>query len=95
MILHRRVVNQTKAIARCQRVTLKHWFSLFGAPSSADSLYMDVRLAELPSGLGKVIVPNKVYVNRARGKGDYYKPDIAYNDINWTTDKLLEKIKQL
>jgi len=34
-------------------------------------------------------------VNRARGKGDYYKPDIAYNDIDWTTDKLLEKIKQL
>ena len=68
---------------------------LFGAPSSADSLYMDVRLADLPSGLGKVIVPNKVYVNRARWKGDYYKPDIAYNDIDWTTDKLLEKIKQL
>jgi len=68
---------------------------LFGAPSSADSLYMDVRLAELPSGLGKVIIPNKVYVNRARGKGDYYKPDIAYNDIDWTTDKLLEKIKLL
>ena len=68
---------------------------LFGAPSSADSLYMDVRLAELPSGLGKVIIPNKVYVDRARAKGDYYKPDIAYNDIDWTTDKLLEKIKQL
>jgi hypothetical protein len=68
---------------------------LFGAPSSADSLYMDVRLADLPSGLGKVIVPNKVYVNRARGKSDYYKPDIAYNDIDWTTDKLLEKIKLL
>jgi len=68
---------------------------LFGAPSSADSLYMDVRLAELPSGLGKVIIPNKVYVNRARGKGDYYNPDIAYNDIDWTTDKLLEKIKHL
>ena len=68
---------------------------LFGAPSSADSLYMDVRLAELPSGLGKVIIPNKVYVDRARAKGDYYKPDIAYNAIDWTTDKLLEKIKQL
>ena len=44
----------------------KTQFLLFGAPSSADSLYMDVRLADLPSGLGKVIVPNKVYVNRAR-----------------------------
>jgi len=66
---------------------------LFGAPSSADSTYMEVRLVDLPSGLGKVIVPNKVYVNRARGKGDYYKPDIAYNDIDWTTNLLLKQIK--
>ena len=33
--------------------------TLFGAPSSADSMYMEVRLADLPSGLGKVVVPNK------------------------------------
>lgn len=66
---------------------------LFGAPSSADSMYMEVRLADLPSGLGKVIVPNKVYVNRAREKGDYYKPDIAYSGIDWTTGLLLEEIK--
>ncbi|MBH0044036.1 S41 family peptidase [Pseudoalteromonas sp. SWXJZ10B] len=67
---------------------------LFGAPSSADSMYMEVRLADLPSGLGKVIVPNKVYVNRARGAGAYYKPDIAYNGIDWTTNRLLEQIKK-
>ncbi len=69
--------------------------TLFGAPSSADSMYMEVRLADLPSGLGKVIVPNKVYVNRARGAGAYYKPDIAYNGIDWTTNVLLEQIKTL
>lgn len=69
--------------------------TLFGAPSSADSLYMEVRLADLPSGLGKVVVPNKVYVNRARGAGDFYKPDVAYNGIDWTTDVLLEQIKTL
>nr|WP_241232313.1 S41 family peptidase [Pseudoalteromonas sp. Xi13] len=69
--------------------------TLFGAPSSADSLYMEVRLADLPSGLGKVIVPNKVYVNRARGAGDFYKPDVAYNGIDWTTNVLLEQIKTL
>ncbi|WP_165725053.1 S41 family peptidase [Pseudoalteromonas sp. SA25] len=68
--------------------------TLFGAPSSADSMYMEVRLADLPSGLGKVIVPNKVYVNRARGAGAYYKPDIAYNGIDWTTNRLLEQIKK-
>ena len=67
---------------------------LFGAPSSADSMYMEVRLATLPSGLGKVIVPNKVYVNRSRGEGAYYKPDIAYNGIDWTTSLLLEQIKK-
>ena len=69
--------------------------TLFGAPSSADSLYMEVSLADLPSGLGKVVVPNKVYVNRARGAGDFYKPDIAYNDIDWTTNILLEQIKRI
>ncbi|PLT24216.1 S41 family peptidase [Pseudoalteromonas sp. MelDa3] len=69
--------------------------TLFGAPSSADSMYMEVRLADLPSGLGKVIVPNKVYVNRARGAGAYYKPDVAYNGIDWTTNVLLEQIKTL
>ena len=69
--------------------------TLFGAPSSADSMYMEVRLADLPSGLGKVIVPNKVYVNRARGAGDFYKPDVAYNGIDWTTNVLLEQIKTL
>ena len=69
--------------------------TLFGAPSSADSLYMEVRLADLPSGLGKVVVPNKVYVNRARGAGDFYKPDVAYNGLDWTTNVLLEQIKML
>ncbi|WP_259398879.1 S41 family peptidase [Pseudoalteromonas sp. SG45-2] len=69
--------------------------TLFGAPSSADSMYMEVRLADLPSGFGKVVVPNKVYVNRARGAGDFYKPDVAYNGIDWTTNVLLEQIKNL
>ena len=68
--------------------------TLFGAPSSADSMYMEVRLADLPSGFGKVVVPNKVYVNRARGAGDFYKPDVAYNGIDWTTNVLLEQIKK-
>lgn len=69
--------------------------TLFGAPSSADSMYMEVRLADLPSSLGKVIVPNKVYVNRARGAGDFYKPDVAYKGLDWTTNVLLEQIKTL
>ncbi|XQF94319.1 hypothetical protein ACOBV9_19260 (plasmid) [Pseudoalteromonas espejiana] len=32
--------------------------------------------------------------NRARGAGDFYKPDAYYNGIDWTTDVLLEQIKR-
>ena len=65
---------------------------LFGAPSSADSMYMDVRLVDTPSGLSKVIIPNKVYVDRPRGEGYFYQPDIPYYGLEWTTDALLEQI---
>lgn len=68
---------------------------LFGAPSSSDSTYMDVRLADTPSGLSKVIIPNKVYVNRARGNGDFYQPDIPFNEVEWTTEAILEGIKKV
>lgn len=68
---------------------------LLGAPSSADSTYMEVRLVDTPSGLTKVIIPNKVYVDRPRGKGAYYKPDIPFNELEWTTQALLARIKKL
>lgn len=73
-------------------------FSLFdntklaGAPSSADSTYMDVRYEALPSGLGKVIIPNKVYVNRPRGNGQYYSPALTHNELDWSTQALLDKV---
>jgi hypothetical protein len=67
---------------------------LLGAPSSSDSTYMEVRLVDTPSGLTKVIIPNKVYVNRPRGNGAYYKPDIPFNKLEWTTDALLARIKK-
>jgi len=56
---------------------------------------MEVRLTDLPSVLGKVVVPNKVYVNRACGAGDFYKPDEAYNGLDWTANVLLEQIKNV
>jgi Peptidase family S41 len=58
---------------------------LIGAPSSADSTYMDIRSQELPSGLGAVIIPNKVYVGRARGPGFAYRPSIEVRDLSWST----------
>jgi hypothetical protein len=73
-------------------------FSLFentklaGAPSSADSTYMDVRFEPLPSGLGKVIIPNKVYVNRPRANGQYYTPALTHNELDWSTQALLQKV---
>ncbi|MFN9880375.1 MAG: peptidase, partial [Planctomycetota bacterium] len=66
---------------------------LIGAPSSADSTYMEVRLADLPSGLGKVIVPNKVYVNRPRGNGVYYNPDILHRNLDWSTEAFLKRVQ--
>lgn len=68
---------------------------LFGAPSSSDSTYMEVRLVDTPSGLSKIIIPNKVYVDRARGNGDFYQPDIPFNEVEWTTEALLEGIKKV
>lgn len=66
---------------------------LFGAPSSSGSTYMEVRLVDTPSGLSKVIIPNKVYVDRPRKNGFYYQPDIPYYGLEWTTEALLEQIK--
>lgn len=58
---------------------------LVGAPSSADSTYMEVRSEDLPGGLARVIVPVKLYVNRPRGNGEFYRPDIAVTALRWTT----------
>ncbi len=58
---------------------------LIGAPSSADSTYMEVRIATLPGGLARVVVPTKLYVNRPRANGEFYRPHIPVNDLLWTT----------
>lgn len=65
---------------------------LAGATSSADSTYMDVRVQPVPSGLAKVIIPNKVYVNRPRANGQYYTPAVAHNELDWSTQALLDKV---
>lgn len=59
---------------------------LIGAPSSADSTYMDIRTEALPSGLGRVVIPNKVYVNRPRGAGVAYRPAIEVRALDWSTE---------
>lgn len=49
---------------------------LMGETTKADSLYMEVRVVDLPSGQGKFCFPIKVYRNRVRGHNEPYLPDI-------------------
>lgn len=65
---------------------------LVGAPSSADSTYMEVRSQDLPGGLARVIVPMKLYVGRPRGNGQFYQADIALRTVEWGTAEFLRLI---
>jgi hypothetical protein len=67
--------------------------TLVGAPSSADSTYMDVRRHPLASGLAAMIVPNKMVVNRERGNGQYYEPRLLVRDLVWSVETLLRTIE--
>ena len=67
---------------------------LVGAPTSADSDYIDIRFQSLPSGRGVVILPTKIWVGRPRGAGEVYRPDIAINDLDWTTATMLDRIER-
>jgi hypothetical protein len=67
---------------------------LIGAPSSADSTYMEVRLEKVPSGLSVVVVPTKLYVHRPRGNGEGYQPDIMVRSLVWSTAAFRRVIEQ-
>jgi len=67
---------------------------LVGAPSSADSTYMEVRHEALPGGLGLVVVPTKLYVNRPRGNGEFYRPDIPVTALRWDVATFLEVVER-
>lgn len=66
---------------------------LIGAPSSADSNYLEVRHEKLPSGLGTVTIPNKVWVHRPRKSGEFYTPAIMMTELDWSTANFLAAIK--
>lgn len=53
-----------------------------GLPTSADTQYMDTRTVTLPSQLGTLTIPMKVYRNRQRQPGESYSPDIVYDGLN-------------
>ena len=67
---------------------------LIGAPSSADSRYMEMRRENLASGLAAVRVPNKMYVNRGRPVGKVYQPDIPVTDLVWSVPSLLKVVER-
>lgn len=67
---------------------------LVGAPTSADSNYLDIRFQPLPSERGVVILPTKIWVNRPRRSGQVYRPDIPVNDLDWTTSTMLDHIEK-
>jgi len=67
---------------------------LVGAPTSADSNYLEIRFQALPSGRGTVILPTKIWVDRPRRAGEVYRPDIPVNDLDWSTATMLDHIER-
>ncbi len=69
---------------------LKHFegITYLGLPTDADTQYLDTRTVELPSQLGSLTFPMKVYRNRLRTPGQSYAPDIAYAGIDRSENTL-------
>jgi hypothetical protein len=67
---------------------------LIGAPSSADSTYLEIRTQPSPSGLSIVVIPNKMWVHRPRAAGAAYKPAIEVSTLTWSTADFLAAIER-
>lgn len=65
---------------------------LVGAPTSADTEYLEIRRQRLPSGRGSVILPTKIWINRPRKAGQVYHPDVMVTDLDWTTSTMVSRI---
>lgn len=72
---------------------------LIGQTTDADTMYMEIRLIDLPSDLGKVQFPIKMYRGRPRGNNVPYEPDIHYPENIKTAEEknqwLLETVQKL
>ncbi|MXO65943.1 hypothetical protein [Altericroceibacterium endophyticum] len=66
---------------------------LIGAPTSADSTYMDVRTVDLPAGPGVAVIPLKVYRGRERKSGQFYRPDLQPEGLDWSRQDYLDAIR--
>ena len=67
---------------------------LIGAPTSADSTYMEVRSQLLPSQRGRIVVPTKIWMGRPRRSGEVYAPHIPVDALDWSTGTFLDRIEQ-
>jgi hypothetical protein len=66
---------------------------LIGAPTAADSTYMEARAMDLPSGDGRIVIPNKIWTGRPRASGQVYEPHILVTDLDWSTRTFLDRIE--
>lgn len=66
-----------------------------GQETSADTLYIDVRVDPLPSGLANIAVPMKVYRGRERGSNEPLRPVHAFAGDMRDTDALAHWIATL
>jgi len=66
---------------------------LIGSPTASDTNYMDIRPETLPSGLGIISIPQKVYVGRKRAANAHYDPNIVLTAIDWSTAAFLDRIE--
>jgi hypothetical protein len=67
---------------------------LMGAPSSGDSTYMEARAMDLPSGRGRIVIPNKIWIGRPRRSGEFYRAAIEVDDLDWSTATFLDRIER-
>ncbi len=72
---------------------------LIGQTTSADTIYLDMRIIDFPSGIGSFRTPIKIHRGRPRGNNVPYTPNIPYpTNINSEEEKnqwLLETIEKL
>ncbi len=59
-----------------------------GQHTSADTLFMEIRSATLPSRNGRISFATKVYRGRARGHNEYYAPRYEWKGNIWDTPKI-------
>ena len=68
--------------------------SLVGAPTSGDTVYMEVRSEELPSGKGRIVIPIKFWHQRPRESGEVYQPRLRVDDLDWSSATFLRAIEK-